>query len=149
MGVVVGVAALFWTHHKLCERNHFLVQTSLHKQEIIFLTQFIVTFVIYTSGPGGWAERGTSGSRLSLSSDSGMSWTPLRNGLPDRLTSSFQAVSLEDWGESFAVYGATTTGEVWASEDGGENWGEIISGLPPVSKSMHYVLLDPSNTWLG
>ncbi len=101
------------------------------------------------TGPGGWAERGTSGSRLSLSSDSGMTWTPLRNGLPDRLTSSFQAVSIEDWGESFAVYGATTTGEVWASEDGGENWGEIISGLPPVSKSMHYVLLDPSNTWLG
>ena len=50
---------------------------------------------------------------------------------------------------SFAVYGATTTSEVWASEDSGENCAEIISGLPPISKSIYCVLLDPLNTWLG
>ena len=91
--------------------------------------------------PGQWGPRGTTGSRVSRSSDGGNSWTPLRNGLPDRLTPSFQAVSLEDWGDSFAVYGATVNGEIWASEDGGENWAEIVSGLPPISKSMHYALL--------
>lgn len=91
--------------------------------------------------PGQWGPRGTTGSRLSRSSDGGLSWTPLRNGLPDRLTPSFQALSIEDWGESFAIYGATVSGEIWASEDGGENWSEIASGLPPISKSFHYALL--------
>ena len=91
--------------------------------------------------PGEWGERGTTGSRVSKSTDRGNTWTQLRNGLPDRLKPSFQAVILEDWGESFSIYGATVTGEVWASEDGGESWAEIVTGLPPISKGMHYALL--------
>ena len=91
--------------------------------------------------PGQWGARGTTGSRMSRSSDFGHSWTPLRNGLPDRLKPSFQAVTLEDRGASIALFGATVTGEVWASEDGGESWAEIVTGLPPISKGMHYALL--------
>ena len=91
--------------------------------------------------PGEWGERGTTGSRISRSNDRGKTWTQLRNGLPDRLKPSFQAVILEDWGASFSIFGATVTGEVWASEDGGENWAEIVTGLPPISKGMHYALL--------
>ena len=91
--------------------------------------------------PGQWGLRGTTGSRLSRSTDGGESWTPLRNGLPDRLKPSFQAVSIEDWGNSCAIYGATVHGAVWASEDSGESWAEIVSGLPPISKSTHYLLL--------
>ena len=45
----LGVALFFGTNHKLCEKNHFRVQISFNRQEIIFLTQFIVTFVNYGS----------------------------------------------------------------------------------------------------
>ena len=90
--------------------------------------------------PRGWVEHGTTASRISKSSDGGTTWTPLRNGLPDRLKPSFQAMVLEDWGDSFSIFGATLTGEVWASEDGGENWSEIITGIAPVAKFRHLEL---------
>jgi hypothetical protein len=45
---------------------------------------------------------------------------------------------LEDWGDSFSLFGATATGEVWCSDDGGEHWTEVLSGLAPISKGNHY-----------
>ncbi len=51
---------------------------------------------------------------------------------------------LEDWGESFSIFGATATGEIWATEDGGEHWSEIITGMAPVSKGGHYEMLMPA-----
>ena len=95
-------------------------------------------------GPGAWPETHFAGSRISKSVDGGRSWTALRNGLPDRMQSAFEAMSLEDWGESFSIFGATAAGEVWASEDGGEHWSEIVTGLPPVTKGTHDVLLAPA-----
>ena len=82
--------------------------------------------------PGQWMTSKHAASRISKSTDAGQSWTILNNGLPDRLQGAFEAMSLEDWGDSFAIFAATTSGEVWASEDGGERWSEIASGLPPI-----------------
>ena len=92
--------------------------------------------------PGQWMTSKHAASRISKSTDAGQSWTILNNGLPDRLQGAFEAMSLEDWGDSFSIFAATTSGEVWASEDGGERWSEIASGLPPVSKGGHYLLLE-------
>lgn len=92
-------------------------------------------------GPGSWQETSFAGSRISRSTDGGKTWQALRGGLPDRLQSAFEAMSLEDWGDSFSIFGATAAGEVWASEDGGEHWSEIITGLPAISKGEHAALL--------
>lgn len=32
----------------------------------------------------------------------------------------------------------TATGEVWCSDDGGEDWSEMVSGRAPISKGDHY-----------
>jgi photosystem II stability/assembly factor-like uncharacterized protein len=93
------------------------------------------------TGPGSWHELGTAGSRISKTIDGGRTWAALGNGLPDRLKTSIQALTLEDWGDSFSLFGATATGEVWASEDGGQHWSEIITGMAPVSKGTHHALL--------
>ena len=95
-------------------------------------------------GPGSWMENRYAGSRISKSTDGGRTWETLRGGLPDRLQTAFEAMALEDWGDSFSIFGATATGEIWASEDGGEHWSEIISGLAPISKGAHYAMLMPA-----
>ena len=94
-------------------------------------------------GPELWSETHFAGSRINKSTDGGKTWKALQGGLPDRLQSAFEAMCLEDWGESFSIFGATAAGQVWASEDGGEHWSEIITGLPPITKGGHDVLLTP------
>ncbi len=91
------------------------------------------------TGPGSWYRDHYAGSRISRSTDGGWSWEPV-GGFPDRpLRTAFEAMCLEDWGESFSVFGATATGEVWCSDDGGQHWSEVLRGLAPISKG--------PNTW--
>ena len=40
-----------------------------------------------------------------------------------------------------AFFAATATGEVWCSDDGGDHWEEIMTGLAPISKGNHYASL--------
>ena len=90
-------------------------------------------------GPGSWRRDHFAGSRISRSTDGGKTWEVLLNrGLPDRLRTAFEAMCLDDWGESFSLFAATATGEVWCSDDGGEHWNEVVSGLAPISKGNHY-----------
>jgi photosystem II stability/assembly factor-like uncharacterized protein len=90
-------------------------------------------------GPGSWFKDHYAGSRISRSDDGGLTWQAVHHGFPDRpLRTAFEAMCLEDWGESFSLFGATATGEVWCSDDGGEHWAEVVSGLAPVSKGSHY-----------
>ena len=89
-------------------------------------------------GPGAWYRDRYAGSRISKSTDGGKTWEQVRHGFPDRLRTAFEAMCLEDWGDSFSLFAATATGEVWSSDDGGEHWTEVLSGLAPVSKGNHY-----------
>jgi photosystem II stability/assembly factor-like uncharacterized protein len=90
-------------------------------------------------GPGAWRRDHFAGSRISRSTDGGKTWEVLlHHGLPDRLRTAFEAMCLEDWGQSFSLFAATATGEVWCSDDGGEHWSEVVTGLAPISKGDHY-----------
>ena len=42
------------------------------------------------------------------------------------------------WSGGFELAAGTTDGEVFYSEDGGNSWQTIASGLAPVSKGGHY-----------
>ena len=88
--------------------------------------------------PGTWRTTHFAGARISRSTDGGRSWEILRNGLPDRMQASIEAFCLEEAGNSCAIFAATTAGEILSSEDGGESWKQIISGLAPISKGGHY-----------
>ncbi|HET9550222.1 MAG TPA: glycosyl hydrolase [Candidatus Binatia bacterium] len=88
--------------------------------------------------PGTWRTTHFAGARISRSKDGGRSWEILRNGLPDRLQASIEAFCLEEAGSSTSVFAATTSGDVFCSEDLGDSWQKIISGLPPISKAGHY-----------
>lgn len=89
-------------------------------------------------GPGAWFQEHYAGSRISRSRDGGRTWEAVPHGFPGRLRTAFEAMCLEDWGTSFSLFGATATGEVWCSDDGGEHWTEVLNGLAPISKGNHY-----------
>jgi len=58
------------------------------------------------------------------------------HGFSDQpLRTAFEAMCLEDWGESFSLFAATATREVWASE----HWTQVVSGLAPISKGPHHL----------
>jgi photosystem II stability/assembly factor-like uncharacterized protein len=91
-------------------------------------------------GPGSWFRDHYAGSRISASADGGRTWRPVRRGFPEQpLRTAFEAMCLEDWGESFSLFAATATGEVWSSDDGGERWAQVLAGLAPISKGPHHV----------
>jgi photosystem II stability/assembly factor-like uncharacterized protein len=94
-------------------------------------------------GPGTWFREHYAGSKISRSTDGGRTWERMRQGFPDELLrTAFEAIALEDSGESFSLFVATATGEVWCSDDGGEHWREALTGQAPVSKGPHYIAFE-------
>jgi len=89
-------------------------------------------------GPGAWRETHHAGARISRSRDGGRTWEILRNGLPDQLQASIEALCLEASGTTTSVFAATTAGDVYCSDDAGDSWSLIVSGLAPISKGGHY-----------
>jgi photosystem II stability/assembly factor-like uncharacterized protein len=75
--------------------------------------------------------------------DAGSSWQPLRSGLPQEdahLGVLRQGMTI-DTHETPGLYFGTSTGQVFASSDEGDNWSEIASYLPSVS-SVDVAVLD-------
>ena len=48
-------------------------------------------------------------------------------------------MSLHAWPGGVSVFAGTTDGEVFYSDDAGDNWA-ALRGLPPISKTTHYQL---------
>jgi photosystem II stability/assembly factor-like uncharacterized protein len=94
--------------------------------------------------PGEWRQSHFAGARVSRSRDGGRTWEVLRGGLPDRLQASIEAMALEANGATCTLLFATTSGEVYASDDSGETWTLAVRGLAPISKGGHYHALVPA-----
>ena len=94
--------------------------------------------------PSTWRKAGPlahAGGKIYRSTDGGKNWQKLPDGLPENLKDEFGALCLEDWGDGYTVFGATTGGEVYCGEQNGEHWTLIASGLAPISKKGHERLL--------
>jgi photosystem II stability/assembly factor-like uncharacterized protein len=70
--------------------------------------------------------------------DAGATWTRLDVGLPARgwLTVKRQAMTVDD-ADPVGVYFGTTSGELWASDDGGGTWSQVAAHLPEVYSVEH------------
>ncbi len=91
--------------------------------------------------PGAWRTTHFAGARIARSRDAGETWEILTNGLPDRMQGNVEAMCLEAVGEGCAIFAATTSGEVWVSDDAGDSWKVAIADLAPISKGGHFVPL--------
>jgi photosystem II stability/assembly factor-like uncharacterized protein len=91
------------------------------------------------AGPRARAE-----GKIYRSNDGGKNWQRLRAGLPESLKHEFGALCLEESKGTCAIFGGTTGGELFCSEDNGESWSCIASDLAPISKKGHERLLAAS-----
>jgi photosystem II stability/assembly factor-like uncharacterized protein len=98
--------------------------------------------VLYMAGSSGshgrWYDSHDANAAIACSRDGGRTWELLTTGLPEHLHGNVEAMSSYRWGSQFALFAATTDGEVFLTEDGGDHWSRLAAGLPPVSKVGHY-----------
>lgn len=90
-----------------------------------------------SKAPQHWREMKTAGTTVARSRDGGRTWEILE-GFPKSLRGNIEAMSMAVWTNNFALFAGTTDGEVFLSEDEGESWSQIASGLAPISKGGHY-----------
>jgi hypothetical protein len=91
--------------------------------------------------PGLWPRTKGADSKVARSRDAGNTWELVGKGLAEPLKANFEAMTIEAWDGSCAIYLANTDGEIHCSDDEGESWQRIAAGLPAVSKGAHYKIL--------
>ncbi len=91
--------------------------------------------------PGTWRKTYRADSRIGRSRDGGKTWEFSSDGLPTPMSGNVEAMSLASWQDSFELFAGTTNGDVYCSDNEGTSWSRIVAGLPPVSKSGHYQIL--------
>jgi photosystem II stability/assembly factor-like uncharacterized protein len=91
--------------------------------------------------PGDWRQTNDADAAIGRSRDAGRTWELLTRGLPAHIVGNFEAMTMAAWPGGYALFAATTDGDVFASEDEGATWATIASGLAPISKGDHYVPL--------
>ncbi len=101
--------------------------------------------VMFTAGaasrPPFWLQTHAADARIARSTDGGKNWEVMQNGLPEKIHGNVEAMAMEVYNGSFALYAGTTDGDVFFSDNEGNNWSKIVEGLPPISKAHHYLII--------
>lgn len=104
--------------------------------------------VLFMSGghldPTQWRRTHRAEATVMASRDGGRSWQDCGRGLPDDRRANIEAMSIVHHGGGFTLFAGNTDGEVFSSEDGGEEWSLIATGLTPISKLAHFRLVQPA-----
>ncbi|MGH7888180.1 MAG: WD40/YVTN/BNR-like repeat-containing protein, partial [Candidatus Binatia bacterium] len=101
------------------------------REELMFMAGGI-------NAPSKWRFTGDANATIARSRDAGRSWEIVANGLPEHMQASIEAMAMEVYEGSFALFAGNSDGEIYSSEDEGNHWAKIIDGLPPISKGRHY-----------
>ena len=91
--------------------------------------------------PFHWMQTRSANPRIARSRDGGDTWEVLGNGMPERLNANFEAMAIEAWDGGCTVYAGNTDGDIYASDDEGDTWAKVVTGIPALSKTIHYTIL--------
>jgi photosystem II stability/assembly factor-like uncharacterized protein len=93
------------------------------------------------TNPSEWRRTKTADSALCRSQDAGKTWEVLQRGLPAHIHGNVAAMSMNIWPAGFSLFVATTDGDVFYSDDEGDTWTTVVSGIAAISKAGHYRML--------
>ncbi len=91
--------------------------------------------------PFHWMQSKSANPKVARTRNGGESWEIVDNGMPSRFDASFEAMCLNAWPGGLSIYAANTDGELWSTDDEGESWQCVASGLSPISKTIHHNIL--------
>jgi hypothetical protein len=77
------------------------------------------------------------------SRDLGETWEIIAKGLPEPMVPNLEGLCMYVRPGGFDLFGGTTDGKVWFSDDRAGSWRQIAGELAPVSKVAHFRLLLP------
>ena len=81
--------------------------------------------------PPGWRRPEGADTGFYRSENQGISWVKLSGGLPEHFTAAARTIAMDpESPDTFFV--GMSDGSVWASEDGGESFRQVVTGLPHV-----------------
>jgi photosystem II stability/assembly factor-like uncharacterized protein len=93
--------------------------------------------------PSTWRASHEAHGTVLRTRDGGCSWENANRGLPQASRANIEALNAAVYPGGYVLFAGNTDGEVFATEDGGDNWVRIASGLQPVSKGGHFRNLQP------
>jgi photosystem II stability/assembly factor-like uncharacterized protein len=105
-----------------------------HNEDLMFI-------VGGDADPFHWMETKSANPKILRTRDGGETWQVVDQGMPARFSASFEAMSIEAWPGGSSVYAANTNGDIWCSDDEGDSWQRVATDLSPVSKTIHYTIL--------
>ncbi len=94
--------------------------------------------------PPMWAKHGTANSCVGRSRDGGRTWNFSTTGFPPNYRGNIEALTMVVCGSSYFLFAGTTEGDVFLSDDEGENWSVIARALPAVAKRRHHLYMKPA-----
>jgi photosystem II stability/assembly factor-like uncharacterized protein len=93
--------------------------------------------------PSTWRNSHHADGTVLRTRDGGVTWDSANRGLPQASRANIEAMNAAAYPGGYVLFAGNTDGEVFASEDGGDNWVRIAAGLKPVSKGGHFRNLQP------
>jgi photosystem II stability/assembly factor-like uncharacterized protein len=98
--------------------------------------------VMFMSGagrdPSTWRSSHHANGTVLRTRDGGVTWEDANRGLPQSSRANIEAMNVASYPGGYILFAGNTDGEVFATEDGGDNWVRIATGLKPVSKGGHF-----------
>lgn len=91
--------------------------------------------------PFHWMQTRSANPRIARSRDGGDTWEVLGQGMPEHLNANFEAMAIDAWDGGCTVYAGNTDGDIYASDDEGDTWSKVVTGIPALSKTIHYTIL--------
>lgn len=104
-----------------------------HHEELMFMAGAV-------NNPRFWRETHDADATIARSRDGGDTWKILHQGLPTHMRAHVPAMAMIISNGTFELFAGTTDGEIFYSNDEGDEWTKIID-VSPISKAGHYIML--------